>query len=177
MGESNTGSCRTHTPFSTTASTAHPTEQWVQMVRRTSILLSPMPTLAPSAALDFLTSVSCDAAIPTPTPRPERRRNERRSIVGSACDRPRRKLCTKGDDATCAAWEDFLVSNMARPASELGGLVVLLHVRRQVIATAFFWRHPSGFRPDGIGGNYRGECHDGCGCSPYGGGAGEEAPA
>ena len=37
-----------------------------------------------------------------------------------------------------------------RPLSELGGLVVLLHVRRQVVATAFFWRHPSGFRHDGI---------------------------
>ena len=33
IGESNTGSCRTHTPFFTTASTAQPTEQCVQTVR------------------------------------------------------------------------------------------------------------------------------------------------
>ena len=33
-GESNTGSCRTHTPFFTTASTAQPTEQCVHTVRR-----------------------------------------------------------------------------------------------------------------------------------------------
>src|SRR5690348_481698 len=35
-GESNTGSWRTQTPFSTTASMAQPTEQWVQTVRFTS---------------------------------------------------------------------------------------------------------------------------------------------
>ena len=36
-GESNTGSCRVHTPFSTVASTAQPTEQCVQTVRLTSV--------------------------------------------------------------------------------------------------------------------------------------------
>src|SRR5207302_11116290 len=35
-GESNTGSCLTHTPFSTTASIEQPTEQWVHTVRCTS---------------------------------------------------------------------------------------------------------------------------------------------
>src|SRR5204863_9020413 len=35
-GESNTGSCRTHTPFSTTASIAQPTEQCVHTERFTS---------------------------------------------------------------------------------------------------------------------------------------------
>ena len=35
-GESNTGSCRVHTPFSTMASTAQPTEQCVHTVRLTS---------------------------------------------------------------------------------------------------------------------------------------------
>jgi hypothetical protein len=39
MGESNTGSCRTQTPFSTTASTAQPTEQWPHTVRRDLDLL------------------------------------------------------------------------------------------------------------------------------------------
>src|SRR5689334_5476090 len=37
-GESNTGSCRTHTPFSTTASIEQPTEQCVHTVRCTSRL-------------------------------------------------------------------------------------------------------------------------------------------
>ena len=38
IGESNTGSWRTQTPFCTTASMAQPTEQCVQTVRFTSIL-------------------------------------------------------------------------------------------------------------------------------------------
>src|SRR3954466_4213954 len=38
IGESNTGSWRTQTPFSTTASTAQPTAQWPHTVRLTSIL-------------------------------------------------------------------------------------------------------------------------------------------
>src|SRR5476651_1025618 len=38
IGESNTGSCRIHTPFCTTASIAQPTEQCVQTVRLTSIV-------------------------------------------------------------------------------------------------------------------------------------------
>src|SRR2546425_7113845 len=42
-GESNTGSCRIHTPFSTTASTEQPTEQWVHTVRLTSTLLAASP--------------------------------------------------------------------------------------------------------------------------------------
>src|SRR5687767_5520117 len=37
IGESNTGSCLTHTPFCTTASIAQPTEQCVQTERFTSI--------------------------------------------------------------------------------------------------------------------------------------------
>src|SRR5688572_7433841 len=36
IGESNTGSCRIHTPFCTTASSVQPTEQCVQIVRLTS---------------------------------------------------------------------------------------------------------------------------------------------
>ncbi len=38
IGESNTGSCLVQTPFSTTASIAHPTEQCVQTVRLISTL-------------------------------------------------------------------------------------------------------------------------------------------
>ena len=47
-GESNTGSCRVHTPFSTVASTAQPTEQCVQTVRLTSVAAA-APSLAASA--------------------------------------------------------------------------------------------------------------------------------
>ena len=49
-GESNTGSCRTHTPFWTTASAAQPTEQCVHTVRRVSTLPSPPAALGASAA-------------------------------------------------------------------------------------------------------------------------------
>src|SRR5204863_9108290 len=42
-GESNTGSCRTHTPLSTTASIEQPTEQCVHTVRFTSTLLAASP--------------------------------------------------------------------------------------------------------------------------------------
>src|SRR6188768_2324326 len=75
-GESNTGSWRIQTPFSTTASTAQPTEQCEHTVRRTTSDFSAVA--AGSAASAFFTSVSCDVARPTPTPSPERRRNARR---------------------------------------------------------------------------------------------------
>src|SRR6187549_526492 len=88
IGESKTGSWRTQTPFSTTASTAQPTEQCEHTVRRTT------SDLSGSAALAFLTSVSCAPARPTPTPSPERRRNARRSIVGTARPTPRARLAT-----------------------------------------------------------------------------------
>jgi hypothetical protein len=85
MGESNTGSWRTHTPFSTMASVAQPTEQWVQTVRLTSIL--PVPSMEPPASgLGLFDQRQLRGGQPTPTPRPERRRNggqRRRSMVGS----------------------------------------------------------------------------------------------
>ena len=83
-GESNTGSWRTQTPFSTTASTAQPTEQWPQTVRLTSILRCTASPAGASAARAGFTRVSCVAASPAPTPRPERRRKARRSSVGIA---------------------------------------------------------------------------------------------
>src|SRR5512144_749695 len=88
IGLSNTGSWRTQTPFSTTASIAQPTEQWPHTVRLTSTFLSPAAAFAGSAACAFFTSESCDTAMPAPTPRPERRRKARRSIVGIARDTP-----------------------------------------------------------------------------------------
>src|SRR5690349_10198705 len=86
IGESNTGSCRTQTPFSTTASTAQPTEQWPHTVRLTSTLRLPSAAAAAglSAAWAFCTRLSWEAAMPAPTPRPERRREARRSSVPMA---------------------------------------------------------------------------------------------
>src|SRR3954468_1331610 len=150
IGESNTGSWRTHTPFSTTASIAQPTEQWLHTVRRTSILPWPTAASRPSAARAFFTSASCVAAMPTPTPRPERRRKARRSIVGIACASPRCKPCTRGE-RDCACPDDFLVSNMSVSPREMewrhlwresdpGGLVVAQDVVRQLVAAAAFGR-------------------------------------
>src|SRR5882672_8568838 len=115
MGESNTGSCRTHTPFSTTASTAQPTEQWPQTVRLTSTLRA-LSSLGASAASALRTSVSWVAANPAPTPRPERRRNARRSMVGIARDTPRARPDTsEEDDAALLASVDLRVNSMMAP--------------------------------------------------------------
>ena len=64
-GESNTGSWRTHTPFCTTASTAQPTEQWVQTVRFTSSLPAGRDGLRLGLA-DHVNG-SCEANAPAPT--------------------------------------------------------------------------------------------------------------
>jgi hypothetical protein len=69
-----------------------------------------LPFVIPAWA--FFTKLSCDAARPTPTPKPERRKKVRRSSVGKAWVRPRRKLCTNGDDEAPAVPEFFLVNNM-----------------------------------------------------------------
>src|SRR5712691_5473703 len=77
-GESNTGSCRIHTPFSTTASMAQPTEQCVHTERLTSML--PLFSAAASA-LPIMLNGNCEANAPAPAAMPERFRNARRSIV------------------------------------------------------------------------------------------------
>src|SRR5205085_12494563 len=76
-GESNTGSCRTQTPFCTTASIEQPTEQCVHTVRLTSTL----PCSSFAAAVPIIENGSCAATAPAPTPTPERLRNVRRSMV------------------------------------------------------------------------------------------------
>jgi len=117
MGESKTGSWRTQTPFSTMASTAQPTEQCVQTVRLTSILALPLAAaVAGSAASALRTSVNWEAARPTPTPSPERRRNFRRSIVGIARDMPRASPSTsERDDDVAPSPADLRVNNMVPP--------------------------------------------------------------
>src|SRR5690242_21510928 len=73
-GESNTGSCRTHTPFSTTASIEQPTEQCVQTVRCTSCLT--LALVSAARALSIVPSGSWLAKAPAPATMPERFRNE-----------------------------------------------------------------------------------------------------
>src|SRR5258705_7802448 len=80
-GESNTGSCRTHTPFSTIASTAQPTEQCVQTVRLLSVFFASPSAAASALPLNWYGNWLANA--PAPATRPERFRNPRRCIVGS----------------------------------------------------------------------------------------------
>src|SRR5215831_9431688 len=110
-GESNTGSCRTQTPFSTTASTEQPTEQWVHTVR----LVSTFTALSAAAsALPMTWYGSWPANAPAPATRPERFRNARLSIVGKVAPERRRR---RGRAAVARASAPFavLVSSMIRP--------------------------------------------------------------
>src|SRR5205814_571515 len=181
IGESNTGSWRTQTPFSTTASTAQPTEQWPQTVRLTSIFLSP-PLAHASPASALRTRVSCEAARPAPTPRPERRRKARLSIVGMARESPRAKPETSDDDdAARSASDDLRVSNMMPPAgswlnpgSNLGGLVVAQHVLRQLVAGGRVGQRLERCRGDGLGRGAR-QCLGGDGRGAGDTGAEQEA--
>ena len=106
-------------------------------VRRTSILLSPRPPWRLQPLCDFLTRVSCEGQMPTSA--------QARAAQESAAVHGRAALgtgpgagCEQGRGCRCTVWlRRLLVSNMARPKSKLGGFVVLLHVRRQVVATTF----------------------------------------
>src|SRR5437660_8745037 len=106
-GESNTGSCRIQTPFSTTASIEHPTEQWVQTVRLTSMFVAPS---AAAAALPMPPYGSWLANAPAPATRPERFKNVRRSRPASGTPVRRRK---RGPAAETFPF--FLVSSMILP--------------------------------------------------------------
>src|SRR5687768_12690132 len=79
IGESKTGSCLTHTPFCTTASMAHPTEQCVQTVRFTSIWLA--AAFSAASTSPTMLNGSWLARAPAPNVIPERLRNVRRSTV------------------------------------------------------------------------------------------------
>src|SRR5690349_20893735 len=106
IGESNTGSCRIHTPFCTTASTEQPTDQRVQTVRLVSVL--PAASSLASARSTILKG-SCDTTAPAPSVIPERCRNVRRSMVLPSIAE------TERESRRCAApaWPVvFLVSSM-----------------------------------------------------------------
>src|SRR5688572_25749070 len=126
IGDSNTGSWRTHTPSVTMASMAHPTEQCVQTERLTSVL----PVFAAWAlASPIMLSGSwlAKAAVPAAMPLPLRK--VRRSTVRA----PMAAAARASGLADCVCPCDLRVSNMAG-SSDLGGLVVLLDVLRLVVA-------------------------------------------
>src|SRR3954463_13117050 len=124
-GESNTGSCRTQTPFCTTASIEQPTEQCVHTVRFTSSL----PSSAFASARSMMLNGSCEATAAPPTPTPERLRKVRRSIVfGRAPDTWRASRCRGASSAVA-----LRVSSMA-VSSDLGGAVVVVDVLARLIA-------------------------------------------
>jgi hypothetical protein len=62
--------------------------------------------------LGLLTRLSCEVARPTPTPRPERRRKARRSMVGMARPTPRSRLEIQDETGALPRREDLRVSNI-----------------------------------------------------------------
>jgi hypothetical protein len=125
IGESNTGSCRTHTPSVTMASMAQPTEQCVHTVRFTSVL----PVLACALASPMMPSGSWLAKAAAPAVRPVPLRKVRRSTVFAASDETARA----NGLTDCAGASDLRVSSMAG-SSDFRGLVVLQDVLGDVIA-------------------------------------------
>src|SRR5688572_23806826 len=125
-GESNTGSWRTQTPFSTTASMAQPTEQCVHTVRLISMFLA---CAFCASALPMMLNGSCDITAPVPTVIPERLRKPLRSIVlGCSAGRaPASRRCGAAAEFT------FRVSSMS-VSSDLRGAVVVVDVLRSLIA-------------------------------------------
>src|SRR3954469_5109134 len=127
IGESNTGSWRTHTPFSTTASIEQPTEQCVHTVRLISTL--PLDFVASARASPIMLSGNWLAKAAAPAATPEPLRNARRAVVFGAIEAIARASGLTG-------WtdpSDLRVSSMAA-SSDFGGLVVLEHVRGGAIA-------------------------------------------
>src|SRR5215475_11684457 len=132
IGESNTGSWRTHTPFSTTASIAQPTEQCVQTVRLTSTLPSAI-CFSCASALPMRLKGSWLANAPAPAATPLRFRNARRSIVRASV--PERLRASRDCGTTPA--DDFLVSNMALSfALDQRGAVIAADVLGELITRA-----------------------------------------
>src|ERR1700674_456315 len=83
IGLSQVGSWPIHTPFCTSAVTVQPTEQWVQMLFRTSTG-TPASGGRPASALRTLPSDSAPSAPSPPASSPDRRRKLRRSSPSEA---------------------------------------------------------------------------------------------
>jgi len=82
--------------------------------------------LAVSGGLALRISVSWPAARPTPTPSPERRRKARRSMVGNALARPRRRLWTKGEEEEEEEEREEALSSAAPVAFRVNNMVVFV---------------------------------------------------
>src|SRR5258708_520337 len=124
IGESNTGSWRTHTPSATTASIEQPTEQCVHTVRLISVLPVVLAWASPMMPRgSWLANAAAPAVIPVPF------RNARRSTVFAASAESAPKSGLTAWARAC----DLRVSSMVG-SSDLGGLVVFLDVRGAPIA-------------------------------------------
>ncbi len=80
-GESKSGSWPVHTPFCTSAMTPQPTEQWVQMLRRSSVATPAFGANLSACALRIMVAGSMPATAAPPMVRPERRRKVRRPMA------------------------------------------------------------------------------------------------
>src|SRR3954468_9728127 len=129
IGDSNTGSWRVHTPFSTVASMAQPTEQCVHTVRFFSTLV---PSFCASAG-PIAPYGNWLAKAPAPAATPERLRNVRRSIVDR---RAPASLRRRGPDVGAAS--DLRVSSMGDSFSKPGRCVVIADVFRLAITLCRF---------------------------------------
>src|SRR6185369_6052047 len=158
MGDSKTGSWRTHTPSVTTASIEQPTEQWVQIVR----LISVLPVAAAAFASPMTLSGSCPANAAAPTATPDPLRNVRRS-TGRARSAD---IARASGLRLCAGVSDFLVSSMTA-SSDFGGLVVLQDVRGGAVSVGLVGGRRGFARDAGL--LRRGERGDGTSAAEAGG--------
>src|SRR5690606_33687710 len=123
IGLSQVGSWPTQTPFSTSAVTVQPTEQWVHIFFFFT-MLGPVEGIA-SARLT-IAGLSAETAARPPAASPEALRKLRRSIVCSAA--PARMPESFPRAETEPAVELFLISMVSLRVSEPVGLVVALHM-------------------------------------------------
>src|SRR5688572_18457387 len=126
IGESNTGSWRTQTPFSTCASIAQPTEQCVHTVRLISTLPAGFSSFA--SAIPITLNGSWVAIPAAPAVIPERFRNVRRSIVFAIT--PASPRARRDGEVTLAF--AVLVSSIAF-SSDFRRAVVIADMRRLAI--------------------------------------------
>ena len=110
-GESKSGSCPVHTPSWTSAITPHPTEQWVQMLRRISVGAASFSPRTSAARAWRVIIGAAEYAAPPSAAIPERRRNSRRETASARI--PPKIAATA--DVSCAGapgWLEILASFM-----------------------------------------------------------------
>src|SRR6476646_8531796 len=135
IGDSQVGSWPTHTPFSTSAVTVHPTEQCVQTLLRTVAPAESGPAAAASA-LRTLPRGRVPSAASAPPARPDRRRNARRSRP-PVC--PDRAPATDPRRSELARWLCVLLISTAASSSRITiDAVVRLYVVGFLVARLAF---------------------------------------